>query len=296
MLRRPLGDDAPPARSTLGPEVHDPVGLGHHVEIVLDDDDGVARIHQSVQHPHELLDVGHVQPDGRLVEHVERALPGPQSRELRDELDALRLAARQRRTLLPKREVSEPDVLQQRECVVDARVRREEPDGIVHAHRQHVADVAAAILDCQRLAVEPLPAARIAKHLHVRQEAHLDRLYALPFAGIAASTCRVEREARRTEAAHARLGGRGEELADLVPEPHVGRGTGARCTADRRLVHLEHPRHLLDSGDARTSHPARRAAAPAFRSGPEAQVGEQHVAGERRLARSGDSRHDREAP
>jgi hypothetical protein len=39
---------------------------------VLDDHHAVPAVDQPVQHAHELLDVGHVQADRRLVEHVQR--------------------------------------------------------------------------------------------------------------------------------------------------------------------------------------------------------------------------------
>jgi hypothetical protein len=81
---------------------------------------GIAGVDQPMQHADQLLDVGHVQADGRFVEHVERvqrrlarrAAVG--AREFRDELDALRLAARERRARLAERQVAETDVLQQR--------------------------------------------------------------------------------------------------------------------------------------------------------------------------------------
>src|SRR5699024_11885306 len=42
--------------------------------VVLDDDDGPARVHQPVEQVEQLLDVGQVQPGGRLVEEVDPAL------------------------------------------------------------------------------------------------------------------------------------------------------------------------------------------------------------------------------
>ena len=120
-------DHASAAVAGLGTQVDDPVGFGHHVEVVLDHDDAVAGIDQPVQHVDQLLDVGHVQADGRLVEHVQRVRGAARRarcarpdrvaahlRELGDELDALRLAARQRRARLAEREIAEPHVLQQR--------------------------------------------------------------------------------------------------------------------------------------------------------------------------------------
>jgi hypothetical protein len=47
------------------------VGRPDHVEIVLDDDDGVASLYQAMQDAQELLDVGEVEARRRLVEDVE---------------------------------------------------------------------------------------------------------------------------------------------------------------------------------------------------------------------------------
>jgi hypothetical protein len=54
-----------------GAEVDDPVGVGHHRLVVLDDDDRLARVHQPVEQAEQVVDVGEVQAAGRLVEHVD---------------------------------------------------------------------------------------------------------------------------------------------------------------------------------------------------------------------------------
>jgi len=54
----------------LRPEIEDPVGFDDDVEIVLDYDDRIARVHQPVQHAQQLLDVRHVQADGRLIQDI----------------------------------------------------------------------------------------------------------------------------------------------------------------------------------------------------------------------------------
>ena len=103
-------------------------------------------------------------PDRRLVEHVERvrrlvaALRDVVAHlaQLGDELDALRLAARQRRRRLAERQVAEADVLQQLQRVRDVRHRGEEVDRLVDLHLQHVADALAAPAHRQRLGVEAL--------------------------------------------------------------------------------------------------------------------------------------------
>jgi hypothetical protein len=65
-----LGNDTPTGAAPTGAEVDDPVGLGDHVQVVLDEDDAVAGVHEAVQDADQAFDVGHVQAYGGLVEDV----------------------------------------------------------------------------------------------------------------------------------------------------------------------------------------------------------------------------------
>src|SRR2546425_9077826 len=73
LFRRAGGHHASTIVAALGSEIDDPVGGFDHVEVVLDDHDRVALIHELVQHVEQTLDVGEVQPGGRLVEDVQGA-------------------------------------------------------------------------------------------------------------------------------------------------------------------------------------------------------------------------------
>ena len=187
LLRRAGHHHAPALAAAFGPEVDDPVGLGDHVQVVLDHDHAVAAVDQPVQHADQLLHVGHVQADGRLVQHVQRVrrlLAAARDvvahlAQFGHQLDALRLAAAQRRRRLAQRQVAQAHVLQQLQRVGDGRHRGEELDRLVDLHLQHVADALAAPADGQRLGVEALAVADVAGHLHVGQEAHLDGAQAL---------------------------------------------------------------------------------------------------------------------
>jgi hypothetical protein len=85
---------------------------------VLDHEHRVAGVDEPLQHLEQLLDVGEVQAGGRLVEDVERA-PGATLRQLGRELDALRLAARERRRRLAELDVAEADVVQRLQLAAD---------------------------------------------------------------------------------------------------------------------------------------------------------------------------------
>ena len=110
----PFGDDPAAAVAALRPEVDDPVGGLDDVEVVLDDEDRVAAVDQPMEDLEQLLDVGEVEAGRRLVEDVQRPAGRP-PRELGRELDALRLAAGQRRRRLAEVDVAEADVVERLE-------------------------------------------------------------------------------------------------------------------------------------------------------------------------------------
>src|SRR5262249_52303463 len=56
-LRRPHGDNASAIFAAFRTQVNDPVGVADHVHIVLDDDDGIAKIGQPMQDVEQLLHV-----------------------------------------------------------------------------------------------------------------------------------------------------------------------------------------------------------------------------------------------
>ena len=94
-----------------GADVDDPVGGADGVLVVLDDDQRVAQVAQPDQRLDEPAVVALVQPDGRLVEHVEHAdQPGA---DLGGQPDALRLAAGERPGGAGQRQVVQPHVEQE---------------------------------------------------------------------------------------------------------------------------------------------------------------------------------------
>ncbi len=70
------------------------VGALDDVQVVLDDDDRVARIHQLLQHLDQAVHIRNVQAGGGLVEDIDR-LAGAAAGQLGGQLDTLRLAAGQ---------------------------------------------------------------------------------------------------------------------------------------------------------------------------------------------------------
>ena len=238
LLGRPLGDDPAAVLAPLGPEVEDPVGRLHHVEIVLDDDDRVPLVLEPVQDFQQLLDVVEVEPGGRLVEDVE-GLAGALLDQLARQLDPLGLAAGERGRGLAELDVVEPHVVQGLEHRRDLGDVGEVLERLLDVHVEHVADALALEPDVQGLAVEPLPLADRAGHPDVGQEVHLQAVGAVPLAGLAPASRDVEAEPARLVAPGAGLGELRVEVADQVQQLDVRGRVRARRAADRRLVDVD---------------------------------------------------------
>ncbi len=127
LFRGAFGDEAAAAVAALGAHVEEPVGGLDDVEIVLDDEDRVAGVYQTIQHADQLLDVGEMEAGGRLIEDVDRAAGGALG-EFGGQLYALRLAAGERGRGLAEPYVVESDVVEGLDLARDVREVREELD------------------------------------------------------------------------------------------------------------------------------------------------------------------------
>ena len=98
-------------------EVDDVVGGADRLLVVLDDDDRVAEIAQARERREQRAVVALVQPDRRLVEHVQHA--GEVRADLRRQPDALPFSARQRCRAAAERQVADADVVEEVQTVAD---------------------------------------------------------------------------------------------------------------------------------------------------------------------------------
>ena len=125
----------------------------------------------------------------------------------------------------------------------------EELRRLLDRHVQHVGDGLALVVHGQGVGVVPGAVADLARHVHVRQELHLDLDRAVARARLAPAALDVEREPPRLVAADLRLGGLREQPPDVVEHAGVGRRVGPRRAPDRALVDVHHlvqqvrPRH-----------------------------------------------------
>ena len=114
---RALRDDLAAVDAGAGADVDDVIGGEDRVLVMLDDEHGVAEVAQMFQRHEQARVVALMQPDRRLVEHVEHA--GEARADLRGQADTLALAARQRAGAARQRQIVEADVVEEFQAVAD---------------------------------------------------------------------------------------------------------------------------------------------------------------------------------
>ncbi len=159
--------DLPAALAGAGSDVDHPVGGEHHLRIVLDDDQRISRVAQSLHHLDHAVHVARMQADRRLVEHEQRV--DQRGAQRRGQVDPLHLAARQRARLAVERQVAEPDLAQVAQpradlrqqklrCAVERRRQRERVEECrqpVDRQQHQVVDRVPADAPQQRVGLEP---------------------------------------------------------------------------------------------------------------------------------------------
>ena len=219
------GDEAAAGGAAFGAEVEDPVGAEHDVEVVFDDDDGVAVVDEVVEDAHEDVDVGGVEAGGGFVEDEKAALAG----EFEGKLEALAFAAGEGGEGLAEVEVAEADAFEEGELAADVAVG-EEVGGFAGGHVEDVGDVLASVAGGEGFGGVAEALAGGAFEADVVHEVHVDAEEALALA-FGAGAFGVEAE----EGGWLADGG-GVLLADGVEDAEPGGRIGAAGAADGLLI------------------------------------------------------------
>ena len=234
-----LRHDPATAAAAFRPEVDHPVGPLHDVEVVLHHEHGVARLDEPLEHREQLPHVGHVEARRRLVQHVER-FSGRAFGQLTRQLHPLGLAARERGRRLAEMEIVESHITERLEFPRDVGGVLKQLQRFADLHVQEVRNALALPANFQRVFREPGSAADVARHPHVGQKIHVEPDRAVALAGFTAAARHIETEAARLPAPLLGLGEHREEVADVVPDLHIGCRIAPRRAADRRLVDHDH--------------------------------------------------------
>ncbi len=190
---------------------------------MLDDDDGVPGLLEALEHIEELLYVREMKPGRGLVEDVDGLSGGPPG-ELLGELYPLRLSAGQGGRGLADLYVAEPHIMERLELLPYGRDVLEEGQSLGDRQVKALGDVSALVPYLQRVPVIPVPPARLAGDIDIREEVHLDLDEAVPFAGFAPAALDIEAEPAGVVAPHLGLG----ELAEKLPYGREQSGIGRR--------------------------------------------------------------------
>ncbi len=114
----PDGDDGAAFFPCAGADIDDPVSGGDDVEVVLNDDDGVAAFDEAIELGEETFDVGGMQAGGGLVKDIE-GIAFLRALELGGELDALGFASAELGGGLAQAEIAEADFAEDGERALD---------------------------------------------------------------------------------------------------------------------------------------------------------------------------------
>src|SRR5207302_4086995 len=238
LLRRSLSYHTPAQLPALGPQVDDPVGGLHDIQVVFDDDDRVSLIHEAMQYLQQQPDILEVQSGRRLIQDVQRATRVPLG-ELSRELHALGLAAREGRRRLSKVDVSETYVVEQLEFRPDTRLMLEEIERVCHRQIEHIGDRLSFIPDLQGFPIVTPALTEFARNVDVGEEMHLDFDEPVALTGFAAPPFDVEGEPPGPIPAQLGLREIGEQLADRGEQAGIRGRTRARRTTDRAMTDVE---------------------------------------------------------
>ena len=166
-LRGACDDHFAALSAAFGTHVDDVIGQFDDIEVVLNDDDGVAFVDEAGQHGHEGADVFEVESGGGFVENVER-LARVFLGQFGGEFHTLALTAREGGGRLPEFDVAESDVLQDFDFLENLGLVLEEFHGLVDGHVEHVGDAFAFEAHFECLAVIAFSVTNFAGHEHVR--------------------------------------------------------------------------------------------------------------------------------
>ena len=173
LFRRTLGHDFTACTAALRAKIDNMIGALDQVEVVLNDNDRIARVHQLLQHLDQAVYVCDVQAGSRLVEDI-HGLAGAAAGQLVCQLHALGFAAGKGGGALAQCYIAKAHVQQGLQFAGNLRLIGKEDHRFLHRHVQHIGDGLFLILHFQRFTVVACTLAHFAGHVHIRKKVHFD--------------------------------------------------------------------------------------------------------------------------
>jgi hypothetical protein len=212
---------------------------------VLDHQDGVPGIDESMEHGDEFIDVGAVKANARFLEQKQFPfltaieswfLLSQSTEQMGDEFDALRFTATESWAGLAEREVIQSGIVERLEGTPNTRERGKKLESLADRQPEDLGDVVSAKLDIQSFLTETLTTADVAGDEGWGEEVHFEFDTAGPFAGWASPLGAIERESAGGITAEPRFRCLGEQGPNIVKEPDVCGWDGPRSTANGGLI------------------------------------------------------------
>jgi hypothetical protein len=239
------GDNLAAVGAGFGAEVKDVVSFGSQVHVVLDDDDGVAFVDESMQDIGEFCDVLLVKADGRLFNEVEIGVGGsdirnfgPSFGERGDQLETLGFATAEGGTGLTECEVVETGISEELERLLELGMGRKEGRGGLNIQTQNFANIESVVTDLECGVVVSFTKAGFAVDPGGGEEIHFEFNASVAFAFRALALLVIKGKAGGGVATHAGVRELGKEGADVVEEFDVGGRAGAGGFSDGGLINF----------------------------------------------------------
>ena len=203
---------------------------------MLDDDDGVPLVNETVKHALQEFHISCMESDGRLLKNVEGAAlflhswaigSASSTGQLGDELDALSLSATQSGAGLTQLQVAEACLHKELQGPPDFRMGVKELRRLLDGHGEDIPDRLAVVFHLQRLPVEAGAHAVFARHVGDWEKVHLQLDDPLALAASAATAVIIEGEPTAGVAAQSRFRQARVECPDRVEDLQVGGGCRA---------------------------------------------------------------------
>ena len=186
--------------AALRAEINNPIRAFHNIEMVFDDQDGVAGLHQPLQAIQQALNIREMQARRGLVENVKVMTAASQFPQLGGEFDALRLPAGEDGGRVAQLQVTKAERVPASPACGRLRVdRRRSPRFLID-----ISSTSAMLrprhATCEGFLAVAAPLACRAGHFDVRHERQLREIGAVAGAFLAAPAFHIEAEGGRPEA------------------------------------------------------------------------------------------------
>jgi len=229
------GDQATAAGAAFGSQIDHPIGGLDDLQVVLDDDHGVAQLHQSVQEAQQFADVIEMETRRRLVQQIESASRRALAK-LASQLDTLRLTSRQGGGGLPQVDIPQPHLIERRENSFDRWDIAKRLPRLLDRQIENIGDIQPFVPHGQSLAIVPAPTAHLAGDIDIGQEVHLDLDLPIALAGLTTPTLDVEAESAGLVPTFSRFRGFRHQAAKMSEDVGIGRRVRSGSAADGALV------------------------------------------------------------